>query len=330
MAYKVSQIRKIDTNETYMQNITNSLEETYVRSKNPFGQENKTFTDFALQFNDNNTYFSNTDTYYLRFAIHQIPEYYYSGDNTLGYIQPSYEDADYLQLTILLSNKIPVDADGHQEQVIGYCNVPKAQRSYIDEDNSDNYSQYTMIFTPTISNEYNQIIFRINRNTYDAIEKQTSNNQNERGRDWLIAQYINRNDLSALNETDLIRKVSLESTNDLLINTKGRRIIWDQSERIIENEENSSEWVKTGITGELSILQDLVPTSKNSSRWLKLGYQSRPGNLIVVNREPIRVGRSGIFELNNGTEITNFMVTAPLGYETDKIDPFLLDYAYNG
>lgn len=322
MAYKVSQIRKVDTNEKYMQNITNSLQETYVKSENPFGQKNKTFTDFALQFIDKNTYFSSTETYYLRFAIHQIPEYYYSGDNTLGYVQPSYVDADILQLTILLSNTIPVDTDGHQEQVIGYCNVPKAQRSYIDTDNSDNYSQYTMIFTPTISNKYSQIVFRINRNTYDAIEKQNIKGSNERGRDWLIAQYDNRNNLQQLNELNLERKLSLNEQDSIQISTQGRRIIWDQRHVIWDTDIN--------ITGQLSVLQDLVPSSKNSLKWLKVGYQSRPGNLIVVNREPIRVGRSGIFELNNGTEITNFMVTAPLGFDTSKIDPFLLDYAYNG
>jgi len=66
------------------------------------------------------------------------------------------------------------------------------------------------------------------------------------------------------------------------------------------------------------------------SGWLKIGYQCRPGSLIVVNKEPIRVGRSGIYEINNGTIIDSFMIASPGGSDNSKIDAFLLDYAYKG
>ena len=73
---------------------------------------------------------------------------------------------------------------------------------------------------------------------------------------------------------------------------------------------------------------ELVNLVTESSGWLKFGYQSRPGNLIVVNGEPIRVGRSGIYEINNGTTIEKFMIASPGGSNNSKIDAFLLDYAY--
>ena len=323
MAYKVSQLRKEDS-RPYMQNISSDFEETVAISENPFGQENRTFNDFALQYQ--NQTFSKAQTYYLRFAIHQIPEYFYSGDNTLGYISPNYNpDADVLQLTVLLSNAIPAyNKEEHRQQIIGYCNIPKATRTPFDEDNSDNYSQYTMVFTPVIDNTYNQIVFKISRNTYDAIEKQQiGNNQKGRGRDWLVSQYVDRNSLNRLNITKTTT-TAIGSSQIIESTTEGRRIIWNQVEELADGE-SPSLW-KTGITGQISILNDLVPSSTS---WLKIGYQSRPGNLIVVNRQPIRVGRSGIFELNNGIEIKNFMITSPLGFRTQKIDPFLLDYAYN-
>jgi len=59
--------------------------------------------------------------------------------------------------------------------------------------------------------------------------------------------------------------------------------------------------------------------------WKKVGVQSRPGSLVVINKEPIRLGRSGIYELNNGTKITSFMIVPDTrGY--GHLDPFLVDY----
>lgn len=83
-----------------------------------------------------------------------------------------------------------------------------------------------------------------------------------------------------------------------------------------------------GEGGDIAELHNIVDLSE-SSDWLKLGFQSRPGTLIVVNNEPIRVGRSGIYELDTGEKITSFMITAPQGAINKNIDAFLLDYAYN-
>ena len=63
--------------------------------------------------------------------------------------------------------------------------------------------------------------------------------------------------------------------------------------------------------------------------FLKMGFQARPGTLIVVNKSPIRVGRSGIYELNNDTKIYSIMIAAPGGSTASNIDAFLLDYAYD-
>lgn len=67
--------------------------------------------------------------------------------------------------------------------------------------------------------------------------------------------------------------------------------------------------------------------------WKKIGVQTRPGSLIVINKQPIRIGRSGIYELNNGTKITSFMTTSGLTLEgqsanMEQADPFLVDYVY--
>ena len=82
-----------------------------------------------------------------------------------------------------------------------------------------------------------------------------------------------------------------------------------------------------GVTEDSDICSLVNLVNKNDG-WLKIGYQSRPGSLIVVNQQPIIVGRSGIYELNNGTKINSFMIACPNGSTASNMDAFLLDYAY--
>lgn len=66
-----------------------------------------------------------------------------------------------------------------------------------------------------------------------------------------------------------------------------------------------------------------------NTTWSKIGVQTRPGVLLVVNRQPIRVGRSGIYEIYNGINIFQIAIITP-GASTDytKMDNFIIDYAY--
>ena len=87
--------------------------------------------------------------------------------------------------------------------------------------------------------------------------------------------------------------------------------------------------------GQICKLINIVDNDKSrngslSETWLKLGYQSILGSLIVINQQPIRVGRSGIFKLNNGMKIKSFMIASSGGALAGNanIDAFLLDYAY--
>lgn len=56
-------------------------------------------------------------------------------------------------------------------------------------------------------------------------------------------------------------------------------------------------------------LTDLLPIlrskASNMGNLKKIGIQGPPSLLMCINREPIRIGRSGIYEINNGIEITS-------------------------
>lgn len=294
MAYLVSQLRK-NGNQTYMNPI--SVEGTTINSPSPF-EEGALFEDFALTRTDIDVQgklkkFTSNQVYYLRFQIHKIPEYFYSGSKTKQEVS-MYKDADILNLKILLKNKDQDDEINNPPEVIGTCFVPTA----VNNGNSEQYSSFAFVFSP--SKTFDSIGFRVNRVSFDAI-----NFNNQGYRTWLTdVNYDVRN---------ATRQTGGETTQ---VTTTGSRIKY-----------GGSEGTDTQDSGDMSSLVNIIP-NKASSGFLKFGYQSRPGSLIVVNGEPIRVGRSGIYEINNGTIIKSFMIASPNGSDNKNIDAFLLDYAY--
>lgn len=81
-----------------------------------------------------------------------------------------------------------------------------------------------------------------------------------------------------------------------------------------------------GEKGDVSIVENILKTDGTRKTVDKIGIQSRPGTMFVINREPIRLGRSGVFEINNGMRISSVGIAAPNGDEEKNIPHFLLDY----
>lgn len=78
--------------------------------------------------------------------------------------------------------------------------------------------------------------------------------------------------------------------------------------------------------GDFAIINNILPSNTVAD---KIGVQSDPGALFCINREPIYLGRSGIYEINNGTKISFVGVAAPNGDDNKNIQDFIFDYAYN-
>ena len=294
MAYLVSQLRKTNSGQnTYMTPVT-GLQASQINSPNPFGDTSndfRFFQDFALEGN-----FQQGVVYYLRFKIRKIPQYFYSG--AIKNRVSSYKaDADILNLQILLKNNLEDDEEEIPPEVIGTCFVPMSYNQ-----NDAQYSSYSFVFTP--SKNFNRLGFRINRVSFDAIERNFNTQEKNNPRNWL----------RDTNEKTTNGYRSDTDIQGIPITVNGPRIIW-------YNSQDSNTWADA----DLCILNNLV---SEKGGWLKFGYQCRPGALIVVNGEPIRVGRSGIYEINNGTIIQSFMIANPGGWQNSKIDAFLLDYAY--
>lgn len=338
MAFHVGQLRK-DINKIYMAPI--DVIPSYVKTNNPFGGE-VPFYDFALQrtpVEDQNgqnvsPVFEAGETYYLRFSIKKIPQYYYSADNSLGLYNPNYVEADRLNLSLLLqwdrdnSNNMMIEdsTDDKSEtfgniQRIGTCYIPTKEEDLGQTKIASDYSSFTFVFTPRSAKRY--IVFRIQRTTYDVIEK---NNRHEgwQGRTWLLDEYYKN---PAKKDKGLIPDPTERQPKTIKVTEGGRTITFPlQNNRIVYNQSTVSD--SGQLNGQCSILKDIIDFDEGTKPWTKIGYQCRPGSLIVVNNEPIRIGRSGIFEINNGIKINSFKIAAPGGTDAKKIDAFLLDYAY--
>ena len=83
--------------------------------------------------------------------------------------------------------------------------------------------------------------------------------------------------------------------------------------------------IDLGARGDICTINNILPITAAN----KIGVQSRPGSLICVNKEPIRIGKSGTYEVNNGVPISYVGFASPNGSNANNIDKFILDYAWD-
>lgn len=72
-----------------------------------------------------------------------------------------------------------------------------------------------------------------------------------------------------------------------------------------------------------NVINYLNTSIENKGTLKQIGVQGPPGLLMNINGEPIRIGRSGLYEINNGINTTfiGFIIEADEKY-------FILDYQY--
>ena len=133
--------------------------------------------------------------------------------------------------------------------------------------------------------------------------------------------------LTVPNSNDSMGQIYYSNTLFFVPIKQGNKIIFEmvRGQQDYFKENGARQWLTE--TGNFSVekFQQLNNINKNNNKWKRIGFQSRPGSKIVINKVPITVGRSGIFELNVGIDITEFMVVEN---SAGQIDPFILDYTY--
>lgn len=287
-ALKIGQLRNSDLVQTNDIMQVLDIESDKINVQNPFEEKNvHPFEDLVLKI-ANNGKFLKGQTYYLNFKIQKIPEYFYSGKLNFQ----AYKDADQLDFTLVLQDN-KNDNSVITESLDSFSVKTRTTRL---DDLEPEYTFFETVFTPT--QDFTNLVFKVARRTYDAFTPNMDDETLPGGRKWLTG------DVSPRQPDGEIWEERTTAAGDII------------KVRAVE-----PKIVYTGTECDFCLLHNIIP---NGITWKKFGFQSRPGTLIVVNGEPIRVGRSGIYEINNGTKIKSFMIAAP----GRNIDAFLLDYLY--
>ena len=158
MAYLVAQmIKNAAGRESYMKPVE-GIKGVIIDSPNPFGGD-LPFKDFAIKIS--NGKFQLNNTYYIRFKIHRVPQYYYSGSKT-GWDPNKLANADELGINLVFTDGLEFETKNPQEEgyktpeIVGSFEVPKSSEKIIDDsDNQEKedelYASYSFVFTPSMN-----------------------------------------------------------------------------------------------------------------------------------------------------------------------------------
>ena len=79
----------------------------------------------------------------------------------------------------------------------------------------------------------------------------------------------------------------------------------------------------------IDVLTTLKSTYPGMEYLTKIGIQGPPSLLMCINREQIRIGKTGIYEINNGINITSIsFVPKTSTLSSDGLDYFIMDFEY--
>ena len=79
----------------------------------------------------------------------------------------------------------------------------------------------------------------------------------------------------------------------------------------------------------IDVLTTLKFTYTGMEYLTKIGIQGPPSLLMCINREQIRIGKTGIYEINNGINITSIsFVPKTSTLSSDGLDYFIMDFEY--
>lgn len=222
---------------------------------------------------------------------------------------------------------------------IGQYQYKNTQQYIIDKDYSENYKPTSI----TVNNQlhfYNKCINVIN-NPLESTESYYLYFKIKKMESKQVIILKLENDNNTNNYQQIIKQYEIQSsssTDDDYVsfevvftpNTQYNQIVWELQRTGYDYTMTEDE--KTEIEGnlvdgrvttiediKLSIITNIITENKKLT---KIGIQGPPSLLMCINGQQIRLGRNGIYEINNGILI-NFV-----GFVPHDNDYFLMDYEY--
>lgn len=291
MAIKVGQVRKL-AGTNYITDLPHTFS-----TFNVVGVGNTIFSEFAIIGN-----FNINTTYYVRLLINRIDINEHMGDTTAA------GDNDPHNLNIDIRLYAENDESSHY-QTIG---EPLLIQPYFNDSTVTILESETSFINwcdaciadgnpaiPAPAQEYYTVLKNLYQNRVDSNTGRQSN---------ITVPYQS------------VELVFTPYENATCLVFQLRRVTYDYTVQprvltIVEQDVSSS------TQRDVAIVNNILPKSLVN----KIGIQTRPGSLVVINQEQMRVGKSGVLEINNGIPITSVSMVAP----NNNIDDFILDYTYN-
>ena len=291
MAIKVGQVRKL-AGTNYITDLPHTFS-----TFNVVGVGNTIFSEFAIIGN-----FNINTTYYVRLLINRIDINEHMGDTTAA------GDNDPHNLNIDIRLYAENDESSHY-QTIG---EPVLIQPYFNDSTVTILESETSFINwcdaciadgnpaiPAPAQEYYTVLKNLYQNRVDSNTGRQSN---------ITVPYQS------------VELVFTPYENATCLVFQLRRVTYDYTVQprvltIVEQDVSSS------TQRDVAVVNNILPKSLVN----KIGIQTRPGSLVVINQEQMRVGKSGVLEINNGIPITSVSMVAP----NNNIDDFILDYTYN-
>ena len=294
MAIRAGQIRK-NSSESYITQISHSID-TFSSS----GIGGTTFQDFAI-YGD----FQTDVTYYVRVLINRIDINKNMGDITGA----SDNDPHNLNIDIRLYQTY---SENSSYQTIG---EPILIQPYFNEDSATSLQNETafmkwcaacIVDADPAMEDYPgaAVYYDVIKTLYDAKMSKEDGKQSDIRTPYQTVELIFTPYQNAKYLVFQLRRVTYDYTIEPRIVT------------IVGQEDDLT---KRDVATVKNIL-----TRAESNKVNKIGIQSRSGSLVVINKEPMRIGKSGTLEINNGISITSVGMVAPL----NDVNDFILDYVY--
>ena len=117
-------------------------------------------------------------------------------------------------------------------------------------------------------------------------------------------------------------------------NATYNQILWELQRTTLDYQSDQGRLMNITVknfTQLINVISTLQQTYTNMTYLTKIGIQGPPSLLMCINGEQIRIGKSGIYEINNDLIKINFISFVPKQntLSSNGIDYFIMDFEYN-
>ena len=293
MSTQVGQIRNNGNKDDYLTSLSSTINKVNTNG----------FDDTTIVLNDNN--FQTDVLYYVRLNIQRINVKEALGNSGGGSDDPHYQD---INISLLDFNDIITQTITKNLRIAPYSS---SNEDIIAELKRQGDFISWCTGTVKITNNDNGLgpnsVAWSNAQTYFNLLQAEYNNKK--------SSNSNIND-TIRNEYQVHEFVFMPYVSAKKIALLSRRLSYDYN--------FSSDARKVHIDSnvyDVCSINNILPNGVIADR---IGIQMDPGSLVVVNTEPMRVGKSGVLEINCGVPIKFVGMAAP----NREIKDFILDYVY--